>query len=92
MPHTCHAYDCDVRTKPEMFMCLKHWRALPKLFQRGIWASYRPGQCDDWNITKVYAERAKACIQHVAEREGKTIPDGHVCLAVYDFLVGEDAK
>ncbi len=91
MSHTCHAYDCGKVTKPEMFMCLRHWRMLPRLFQRGIWASYRPGQCDDWQITPRYAERAKACVRFVAEKEGKSIPDGDVSLAVYDYLAPGEA-
>jgi len=33
--HTCHAINCNVRTKPEMFMCLKHWSSL-KSAQRDI--------------------------------------------------------
>lgn len=75
-------------------MCLRHWRMLPKLYQRGIWASYRVGQCDDWAISKVYAERAKACVRFVADREGKTIPDDDVSLAVYDYCAsdGEESK
>lgn len=90
MSHTCHAFDCPVRTKPELFMCLRHWRMLPKLYQRGIWTSYRPGQCDDWAITQVYADRAKACVRLVADKEGKTIPEGHVSLAVYDHCAPDE--
>ena len=87
--HTCHAYDCNKATKPEMFMCLKHWRMLPRLYKRGIWESYRPGQCDDWNITDIYAKRAKVCIQYIAEKENKTIPEGDISLRVYDYLTQE---
>lgn len=86
MSHTCHAYGCGVPTEPEMFMCLRHWRMLPRLFQRGIWASYRKGQCDDWKISKLYAERAKESVRYVAFREGKVIPDGDASLRLYDEL------
>lgn len=69
-----------------MFMCFKHWRMLPTVMQRGIWASYRPGQCDDWQISKVYAERAKAAIKHIASLEGRQVADDDPKLALYDLL------
>lgn len=44
---------------PEMFMCKRHWFSLPKAMQRAIWNTYRPGQCDDWNISHEYAVRRR---------------------------------
>lgn len=86
MAHTCHAINCNVRTKPEMFMCLRHWRMLPKHMQRAIWSSYRQGQCDDWQITKLYAERAKACLRFVGETEGLTVTGDEDEMKLYDWL------
>lgn len=47
MTHHCHARGCDVPTRPEALMCLRHWRMVPKPLQRAVWSSYRYGQCDD---------------------------------------------
>ena len=81
MAHTCHATGCTKNVPPEMFMCKRHWFSLPKSIRDRIWATYRPGQCDDWNITSEYAEAAKAGVRHVAEAEGIK-PD----LEVYEML------
>lgn len=71
MSHSCHATGCDKHIKPEMFMCKFHWFLLPKILRNKIWASYRPGQCDDWNISKEYADAAKECLIFIANKEGK---------------------
>ena len=42
--HTCHAYGCGTVVPPKMFMCLPHWRQVPKALQREIWRHYQPGQ------------------------------------------------
>lgn len=42
--HTCHAYGCTTPVPPKMFMCLPHWRQVPKALQREIWRHYQPGQ------------------------------------------------
>jgi hypothetical protein len=81
MSHTCHATNCAVRTSPEMFMCKRHWFALPKAMRDRIWATYRPGQCDDWNITKGYADAAREAVTFLAEKEGFK-PD----TSIYDML------
>lgn len=81
MAHTCHATGCNVKVPPEMFMCKRHWFQLPKSLRDRVWATYRPGQCDDWQISHEYAEAAKAAVIFVAEKEGKE-PD----TSVYDML------
>jgi len=70
MAHQCHATDCEIKVPPEMFMCRRHWFTLPKRLRDKIWSTYRPGQCDDWNITKEYSEAAKECIKFIANKEG----------------------
>lgn len=89
MSHTCHAFECSKAVKPEMFMCLSHWRRVPKETQRRIWALYRPGQCDDKNISIGYARTAKEAIVLVAKKEGKAVPKDHECLRLYDLCVGD---
>lgn len=86
MAHTCHAAGCGTRTPPEMFMCKRHWFSLPKELQRRVWATYRPGQCDDWGISHEYAETAKEAVRLVAEKEGVAGPALREALMVYDML------
>lgn len=69
MSHTCHATGCKARVPPEMFMCRRHWFMLPRPIRNRIWAAYRPGQCDDWQISHEYAEAARDAVRFVAEKE-----------------------
>jgi len=64
-----------------MFMCRRHWFSLPKRLRDRIWAAYRHGQCDDWEISHAYAEAARECVRFIAAKEGRE-PD----VRVYDFL------
>jgi hypothetical protein len=90
MSHTCHAYGCDAVVPPENFMCYPHWRRVPKHMQKRIWATYRPGQCDDKNITPAYGRAAKDAIKVIAQKEGKILAESDPCLLLYDFCAGED--
>lgn len=74
MSHHCHATDCETPVPPVMFMCKKHWYMVPKLMRDRIWATYRPGQCDDWKPSAAYCDAAKAAVTAVAEKEGR-VPD-----------------
>lgn len=81
MTHHCHATGCKVAVPPVMFFCKGHWFSLPKPMRDAIWKTYRPGQCDDWNISHEYANAARTAVRYIAEKEGKK-PD----TAVYDML------
>ena len=70
--HHCHARGCATLVKPEMLMCLRHWRMVPKDIQRRVWATYRPGQCDDKRPSEAWHEAADAAISAVANRERST--------------------
>jgi hypothetical protein len=87
MSHSCHAINCNKNVPPEMFMCKKHWYMVPKHLRDSVWAFYRPGQCDDFNISAGYAEAAKDAIKAVAGKEGIVTDDSHPNLALYDTLV-----
>lgn len=87
MSHHCHAADCPIEVRPEMFMCKKHWFSLPKRLRDAIWRTYRPGQCDDWNISHAYAEAAREAVRFVAAKEGKE-PD----TSIYDMLDQKKGK
>jgi hypothetical protein len=64
-----------------MFMCRRHWFSLPLRLRSRIWATYRSGQCDDWNISHAYADAAREAVTFIATKEGRT-PD----VRVYDLL------
>lgn len=86
MSHTCHATGCKAAVPPETFMCRRHWFSLPKRMRDRIWSTYRPGQCDDWQISYEYADAAREAVCHVASKEGKKAD-----LSIYDMLdPGED--
>lgn len=87
MAHHCHATGCKAEVPPEIFMCLKHWRGLPKKMKDEIWRTYRVGQCDDWQISHEYAEAARGAIRFIAEKEG-VVAD----TSVYDMLDPERYK
>jgi len=67
--HRCHARFCETPTKPEMLMCLKHWRMVPKVLQHEVWLHYRPGQCDDKEPSNAWHEAADAAIEAVLRKE-----------------------
>jgi hypothetical protein len=71
--HHCHARSCTVAVKPELLMCLGHWRKVPRTIQRAVWASYRRGQCDDMNPSEGWHQAADAAIGYVAALEGQAL-------------------
>ena len=70
MPHTCHAFKCETTCKPEFLMCPRHWRLVPRETQRAVYAAYRPGQCDDMNVSREWLMAAYTAIFRVAVYEG----------------------
>lgn len=87
MTHTCHARDCEAAVPPRLFMCRRHWRALPKAMRAAIWATYRPGQEGDKRPSQAYLENAKAAIGFIASIEGmkKTCPRCGAAKLLIDF-------
>jgi hypothetical protein len=69
MSHHCHATACHISVPPEMLMCRRHWFMVPKTLRARVWATYREGQCDDWQSSAAYCEAAKAAVTAVAQRE-----------------------
>lgn len=69
--HRCHARNCPTPVKPEMLMCLKHWRMVPKALQREVWRTYRHGQCDDKQPSRSWHDAADAAIKAVADKEAR---------------------
>ena len=72
-PHTCHARGCDRAVPPELLMCGRHWRMVPRILQRAVWAAYRPGQCDDKRPSEAWHLAADAAIGSVARAEGQPV-------------------
>lgn len=67
--HYCHARGCKRVVPPEMLMCGSHWRMVPKIIQRDVWAHYRPGQCDDKLPSREWLRAADAATGHIAIQE-----------------------
>lgn len=70
--HTCHARGCRTPVKPEMLMCVRHWRMVPKDVQRKVRKHYRHGQCDDMNPSLEWHAAANEAIRAVFNREAET--------------------
>ncbi|WP_235594409.1 hypothetical protein [Leptospira santarosai] len=87
--HNCHAIGCNTKTKPEMFMCLKHWRMVSKRTQQLIWKYYRPGQCDDWKPSSEYCASAKLALCEVATKEKISVSGDEEEPKLYDWLMGK---
>lgn len=85
MAHKCHATACPVPIPPEMFMCPRHWFALPKPMRDAIWKTYRVGQCDDMNPSEAYCQSAKKCVEFLAAREGREAD-----VRLYDMFLERD--
>ncbi len=73
MNHHCHARGCARAVPPEMLFCYPHWRRVPKNIQRAVWATYRPGQCDDKDPSEAWHEAADAAIGFVAQLERQPV-------------------
>jgi hypothetical protein len=54
-----------------MFMCRRHWFALPKPLRDRIWQTYRSGQEDDKQPSHAYCEAATQAVTWLARKEGK---------------------
>ena len=73
--HTCHAIRCTKTTPPRMFMCLSHWRMVPRAMQDAVWANYKRGQEIRKDPTDEYLDVTKKARLYVAEREGIELTD-----------------
>lgn len=90
MPHHCHARACKVAVRPEMLMCLRHWRRVPRDLQQAVWRHYRRGQCEDKSPSEEWHEAADAAIGMVAALEGHALRVSEVnALNAYGYKVKE---
>ena len=67
--HTCHARGCSTPVRPELLMCGRHWRLVPRNVQSVVYETYRAGQCDDKRPSAEWHEAASAAIGYVAQLE-----------------------
>lgn len=63
--HTCHVHGCKVEVPPRLLMCLRHWKMCPQHLRIAVWNTYRPGQEIDKQVTRDYADAAKAACKAV---------------------------
>ncbi len=68
--HHCHAFGCEVPTRPTLFVCARHWALVPKVEQQAILDAYRPGQCKDKRPSKAYTTAALRARLSIARAEG----------------------
>lgn len=76
MDHTCHAIGCQKHVPPEMLMCYKHWKMVPRNLQQSVWRHYRNGQCDDKRPSREWINAANVAVRHVADIEKRAITQG----------------
>lgn len=69
--HPCAALGC-VRVIPTaMLMCGPHWRMVPRILQRRVWACHLAGQAPGRDLAGQLSAAARAAIRAVAELEGR---------------------
>lgn len=68
MSHVCHATGCEIEVPEKMFMCRKHWFALPKNMRDRIWHTYVPGQEISKTPSANYLEIAAECVKYLEEK------------------------
>ena len=68
-PHICHAHGCSNHTPPDMLMCRRHWKLVPRPLKKAVWRFYRPGQEIRKNPSEDYLVAAANAINAVAEIE-----------------------
>jgi hypothetical protein len=71
--HHCHARGCSTKVKPELLMCWRCWRQVPKKIQMAVYAAYRPGQCNDMDPSEEWHIAADAAIGYVAALDDQPI-------------------
>ncbi len=69
--HTCHAKGCKKEVPPRMLMCPTHWRMVPRLIQREVWAAYVPGQEIRKDPTREYLDVMQRAIDAVHREENE---------------------
>jgi hypothetical protein len=62
MPHTCHWPGCGHEIPASLFMCKKHWFALPRALRQEIWRTYRSGQEVTKDPSREYMAAALAAV------------------------------
>jgi len=78
MRHRCHATGCEIEIAPRLFMCRRHWFALPRPLRDAVWKTYRAGQESDKLPGAAYIEAARAAIKWHEEREGRAGTTGEL--------------
>jgi hypothetical protein len=54
--HRCFWPGCGAHVSISRLGCAPHWFALPESIRTRIWASYRPGQEEDGELSAGYAD------------------------------------
>lgn len=93
MKHVCHARGCTIPVPPEMLFCRQHWFRVPAKIRRAVWASYRPGQCDDKSPSELWHEAADAAIGYVATLDDQPLLVSEVnALKKFGYVIQESGE
>ena len=64
----CPVGGCPRRMPTYWLMCRPHWRRVPILLKRAVWATYQEGQEDDLSrVTPEYLKARRAAIEAVSD-------------------------
>ncbi len=85
--HKCHARDCGVAVPPEMLMCRRHWRMVPRKVQLAVWRHFRPGQEVEKDPSEAWHRAADAAIGFVAKSERRGYSEDQRAAMVYYGLL-----
>jgi len=90
--HTCHAIGCGKHCKPINLMCYYHWSMVPIQLKKGVWSTYREGQCNlDPMPSREWFKAADKAIKSVAKQEGITFIV-NLRKKPYDVYIGRRGK
>lgn len=70
MTHSCHATDCAIMVPPNIFMCARHWRMVPKPLREGIGTGWSMGGGSPYRVN------CDEAIRVVAATEGGRLMPG----------------
>ncbi|MFZ5621142.1 MAG: hypothetical protein ACOY5W_08995 [Pseudomonadota bacterium] len=67
--HACRAHGCCSQIPPELLLCGRHWKMVPKELKRALWKLSRPGSDATKRTSDRYLTAAANAINAVAEIE-----------------------
>ncbi|MGD0263572.1 MAG: hypothetical protein ABSD47_01295 [Candidatus Methylomirabilota bacterium] len=86
----CPVLGCDQRIPYYWLMCRPHWRRVPILLKRAVWATYHEGQQDDLSlVTPEYIEARRLAVEAAGADRGGEQRGGHEDLKPFPMGYGD---